>query len=111
SSKNFVTPATGRIVDLCAWGGTSTVTPKFDSRLAIFKTPGLCVPVVNECVYTISANGSPLADGSDVFITVPVGGGEIENFNLIHLTASDLTKKNHLNPEARGVLKKLSVSL
>lgn len=31
----------------------------------------------------------------------------------IRLTASDLTKKNllHLNPEARGIMKKLSVSL
>jgi len=39
----------------------------------------------------------PLADGSDVFITAPVGGGE-----SIHLTASDLTKNNllHRNPEA-----------
>ncbi|NXN23541.1 BORE1 protein, partial [Nycticryphes semicollaris] len=104
SSKNFITPATGRIVDLCARGGTSTVTPKFDSRF----TPGLRVPAVNERVYTISANGSPLADSSDVFITVPVGGGE-----SIRLTASDLTKKNllHLNPEAQGVMKKLSVRL
>ncbi|NWW45793.1 BORE1 protein, partial [Pedionomus torquatus] len=105
-SKNFITPATGRIADLCARSGTSMVTPKFDSR--IFKTPGLRVPAVNERVYTISANGSPLADSSDVFITVPVGGGE-----SIRLTASDLTKKNllHLNPEAQGVVKKLSVRL
>ncbi|POI22455.1 hypothetical protein CIB84_013798, partial [Bambusicola thoracicus] len=74
----------------------------------VFKTPGLRTPAVNERVYTISANGSPLADGNDVFITVPVGGGE-----SIRLTASDLTKKNllHLNPEARGIMKKLSVSL
>ncbi|NXT23448.1 BORE1 protein, partial [Syrrhaptes paradoxus] len=105
SSKNsFVTPATGRIVDFCARGGTSTVTPRFDSRF----TPGLRTPAVNERVYTISANGSPLADGNDIFITVPVGGGE-----SIRLTASDLTKKNllHLNPEAQGIVKKLSVSL
>ncbi|KFP61802.1 Borealin, partial [Cariama cristata] len=107
SSKNsFITPATGRTVDLCAWGGTSMVTPKFDSR--IFKTPGLRTPAVNERVYTISANGSPLAESNDIFITVPVGGGE-----SIRLTASDLTKKNllHLNPEAQGIMKKLSVSL
>lgn len=39
-------------------------------------------PAVNERVYTISANGSPLADSSDVFITVPVGGGEV-NHTLI----------------------------
>ncbi|NWX53083.1 BORE1 protein, partial [Steatornis caripensis] len=106
SKTNFITPATGRIVDLCAPGGTSMVTPRFDSR--IFKTPGLRTPAVNERIYTISANGSPLADGNDVFITVPVGGGE-----SIRLTASDLTKRNllHLNPEAQGIMKKLSVRL
>ncbi|NXR10061.1 BORE1 protein, partial [Semnornis frantzii] len=107
SSKNsFITPATGRTVDFCAWGGTSTITPKFDS--SVFKTPGLRVPTLNERVYTISANGSPLADSSDVVITVPVGGGE-----CLRLTADDLTRKNllHLNPEAQGVVKKLSVSL
>ncbi|KAM7083350.1 borealin isoform X2 [Ciconia boyciana] len=74
----------------------------------IFKTPGLRTPAVNERVYTISANGSPLADSNDIFISVPVGGGE-----SIRLTASDLTKKNllHLNPEAQGIMKKLSVRL
>ncbi|XP_068773278.1 borealin isoform X1 [Struthio camelus] len=106
SRNNFITPATGRIVDVCTRGGTSIVTPKFDSR--IFKTPGLRTPALNERVYTISANGSPLADSNDIFITVPVGGGE-----SIRLTASDLTKKNllHLNPEAQGIMKKLSVRL
>ncbi|XP_009893783.1 PREDICTED: borealin [Charadrius vociferus] len=106
SRTNFVTPAAGRVVDLCAPGGTSVVTTKFDSR--VFKTPGLRIPAVNERVYTISANGSPLADSNDIFITVPVGGGE-----SIRLTASDLTKKNllHLNPEAQGIMKKLSVRL
>ncbi|XP_009640407.2 borealin [Egretta garzetta] len=106
SKTNLITPATGRTVDLCARGGTSMVTPKFDSR--IFKTPGLRTPAVNERVYTISANGSPLADSKDIFITVPVGGGE-----SIRLTASDLTRKNllHLNQEAQGIMKKLSVRL
>ncbi|NXL83742.1 BORE1 protein, partial [Alectura lathami] len=106
SKSNFITPATGRAFDVCARGGTSIVTPKFDSR--IFKTPGLRTPAVNERVYTISANGSPLADGNDVFITVPVGGGE-----SIRLTASDLTKKSllHLNPEAQGIMRNLSVRL
>ncbi|NWW88640.1 BORE1 protein, partial [Rhynochetos jubatus] len=102
SKNNFITPATGKPVDFCARGGTSMITPKFDSRF----TPGLRTPSVNERVYTISANGSPLADSSDIFITVPVGGGE-----SIRLTANDLTKKNllHLNPETQGVMKKLSV--
>ncbi|XP_032304312.1 borealin isoform X1 [Coturnix japonica] len=106
SKSSFVTPATGRNLDLCARGGTSVITPRFDSR--VFKTPGLRTPSVNERVYTISANGSPLANGNDVFITVPVGGGE-----SICLTARDLTKKNilHLNPEARGIMNKLSVRL
>ncbi|NXQ89811.1 BORE1 protein, partial [Nyctibius grandis] len=106
SKTNFITPATGRLVDICAQGGSSMVTPRFDSR--IFKTPGLRTPALNERVYTISANGSPLADSHDVFITVPVGGGE-----SIRLTASDLTRKNllHLNPEAQGFMKKLSVRL
>ncbi|NXX16355.1 BORE1 protein, partial [Podargus strigoides] len=104
SKNNFITPATGKNAEFCARGGTSMITPKFDSRF----TPGLRTPAVNERVYTISANGSPLADSSDIFITVPVGGGE-----SIRLTVSDLTKKNllHLNPEARGIVKKLSVSL
>ncbi|NXX82252.1 BORE1 protein, partial [Urocolius indicus] len=106
SKSNFITPATGRNVGLCAQGGTSLITPKFDSRLV--STPGLRTPAGNERVYTISANGSPLADSSDIFITVPVGGGE-----SIRLTANDLTKKNllHLNPEAQGFMKKLSVRL
>ncbi|XP_031471780.1 borealin, partial [Phasianus colchicus] len=100
SKSSFITPATGRNLDLCARGGASIVTPRFDSR--VFKTPGLRTPAVNERVYTVSANGSPLADGNDVFITIPVGGGE-----SVRLTASDLTKKNllHLNPEARGIMK------
>ncbi|NXY76022.1 BORE1 protein, partial [Glareola pratincola] len=104
SKNNFITPATGRIVDLCAPEGSSMITPKFDSRF----TPGLRIPAVNERVYTISANGSPLADSNDIFITVPVGGGE-----SIRLAASDLTKKSllHLNPEAQGIVKKLSVRL
>ncbi|XP_055561187.1 borealin isoform X1 [Falco cherrug] len=106
SKNNFITPVNGRIVDISARGGTSMITPRFDSR--IFKTPGLRTPAVNERVYTISANGSPLANSNDIFITVPVGGGE-----SICLTASDLTKKNilHLNPEAQGIMKKLSVRL
>ncbi|TRZ18016.1 hypothetical protein HGM15179_009104 [Zosterops borbonicus] len=107
SSKNsFITPATGRMVDICARGGTSMVTPRFDSR--VFKTPGLRTPALHERVYTISANGSPLADTGDAVLTVPLGGGE-----SIRLTAKDLTKKNflQLNPKARGLMKKLSVCL
>ncbi|NWV03445.1 BORE1 protein, partial [Ptilonorhynchus violaceus] len=107
SSKNsFITPATGRMVDFCARGGTSMVTPKFDSR--VFKTPGLRTPSFNEPVYTVSANGSPLANTRDAFLTLPLGGGE-----SIRFTAKDLTKKNflQLNPKARGLMEKLSVTV
>ncbi|NXX95644.1 BORE1 protein, partial [Centropus bengalensis] len=104
SKTSFITPATGRIETLCTRGGNSMVTPRFDSRF----TPGLRTPTLNERVYTVSANGSPLANSNNIFIAVPVGGGE-----SICLTARDLTKKNllHLNPEAQGIVKQLSVSL
>ncbi|RMB91269.1 hypothetical protein DUI87_32408 [Hirundo rustica rustica] len=71
----------------------------------VFKTPGLRTPALNERVYTISANGSPLADTGDAVLTLPLGGGE-----SIRLTAKDLTKRNflQLNPKARGLMKKLS---
>ncbi|NXQ25454.1 BORE1 protein, partial [Alaudala cheleensis] len=72
SKSSFITPATGRMVDLCARGGTSMITPRFDSRF----TPGLRTPALNERVYTISANGSPLADSGDAVLTLPLGGGE-----------------------------------
>ncbi|XP_010019280.1 PREDICTED: borealin, partial [Nestor notabilis] len=103
SKNNFITPATGRTVDLCAPGGTSMITPRFDP--SIFKTPGLRAPAAHERVYTVSANGSPLAEVNDIFITVPVGGGE-----SIRLAASDVTKNNllHLNAEAQGFMQKLS---
>lgn len=43
----------------------------------VFKTPGLRTPALNERVYTISANGSPLADTGDAVLTLPLGGGEV----------------------------------
>ncbi|CAN8200687.1 unnamed protein product [Coccothraustes coccothraustes] len=107
SSKNsFITPATGRTVDMCARGGTSMVTPRFDPR--VFKTPGLRTPAINERVYTFSAKGSPLAEPEDIILTLPLGGGE-----SIRLTEKDLTKKNflQLNPKAQGLMQKLSVCL
>ncbi|XP_005492413.2 borealin [Zonotrichia albicollis] len=107
SSKNsFITPASGRMVDMCAQGGTSMVTPRFDPRM--FKTPGLRTPAINERVYTFSAKGSPLAEPEDVILTLPLGGGE-----SIRLTEKDLTKKNflQLNPKAQGLMQKLSVCL
>ncbi|NWR01170.1 BORE1 protein, partial [Paradoxornis webbianus] len=107
SSKNgLITPATGRKVDTCARGGTSTVTPRFDP--SVFKTPGLCTAALHERVYAISANGSPLADSGDAVLTLPLGGGE-----SILFAAKDLTKKNflQLNPKAQGFMKNLSVTV
>ncbi|XP_067416115.1 borealin-like [Emydura macquarii macquarii] len=107
SNKNhFVTPVLGRVADACTRQGTSTVTPRFNS--SVFKAPGLRTPAAHEHVYTVSANGSPLADSNDVLITVPVGGGE-----NIRLAASELTRKNlcHLNPETLRTMKNLSVHL
>ncbi|NWY68149.1 BORE1 protein, partial [Erithacus rubecula] len=107
SSKNsFITPATGRTAETCARGGTSMVTPRFDSRL--FQTPGLRTPALNERVFSVSANGSPLAESGDAVLTLPLGGGQ-----SIRLTAKDLTKRNflQLNPKAQGLMKNLSVSL
>ncbi|NXG01654.1 BORE1 protein, partial [Sakesphorus luctuosus] len=107
SSKNsFITPATGKVGNFCARGSTSMITPRFDSR--VFKTPGLRTPALNERVYTISANGSPLADTRDAVLTLPLGKGE-----TIRLTAKDLTKNNflQLNPKAQKLVKNLSVSL
>lgn len=43
----------------------------------IFKTPGLRTPAARERIYNVSVNGSPLADSKEVFLTVPVGGGEV----------------------------------
>lgn len=45
---------------------------------SVFKAPGLRTPAAHEPVYTVSANGSPLAESNDVLITVPVGGGEVK---------------------------------
>uniref|UniRef100_A0A670YY58 Borealin n=1 Tax=Pseudonaja textilis TaxID=8673 RepID=A0A670YY58_PSETE len=44
---------------------------------SIFRTPGLRAPAAHERVFSISVNGSPLADRSEVFLTVPLGGGEV----------------------------------
>ena len=43
----------------------------------VFKTPGLRTPAARERIYNVSVNGSPLADSREIFLTVPVGGGEV----------------------------------
>lgn len=50
------------------------------SAHSVFKTPGLRAPSAHERVFSISANGSPLADKSEVFLVVPLGGGEVRAF-------------------------------
>uniref|UniRef100_A0A8C4LWM1 Borealin n=1 Tax=Equus asinus asinus TaxID=83772 RepID=A0A8C4LWM1_EQUAS len=105
SHYNTVTPAVGRL-ELSMVKPTPGMTPRFDSR--VFKTPGLRTPAARERIYNISVNGSPLADSKEVFLTVPVGGGE-----SMRLLASDLQKVDiaQLDPEALGNIKKLSSRL
>ncbi|XP_007945812.1 borealin [Orycteropus afer afer] len=102
SRCNTVTPAMSRL-ELSMIKPTPGVTPRFDSR--IFKTPGLRTPAARERIYNISVNGSPLADSKEIFLTVPVGGGE-----SMRLLASDLRRIDitQLDPEALGNIKKLS---
>ncbi|KAM3837531.1 borealin isoform 2-T2 [Vipera latastei] len=75
---------------------------------SVFKTPGLRAPAAHERVFSISANGSPLADRSEVFLTVPLGGGE-----NMRIRASELSEKDlrGLNAQALGSVKKLSSQL
>lgn len=105
SHSNTVTPAIGRL-ELSLVKPTPGLTPRFDSR--VFKTPGLRTPAARERIYNISVNGSPLADNKEVFLTVPVGGGE-----SMRLLASDLHRVDiaQLDPEALGNIKKLSSRL
>ncbi|KAM5321278.1 borealin isoform 1-T2 [Glossophaga mutica] len=105
SSCNTVTPAVGRM-ELSVVKPTPGLTPRFDSR--VFKTPGLRTPAARERIYNISVNGSPLADSKEVFLTVPVGGGE-----SMRLLASDLKRVDiaQLDPEALGNIKQLSSRL
>ncbi|XP_036301291.1 borealin [Pipistrellus kuhlii] len=105
SSFNTVTPAVGRM-ELSLVKPTPGMTPRFDSR--VFKTPGLRTPAARERIYNVSVNGSPLADSKEVFLTVPVGGGE-----SMRLLASDLRRVDiaQLDPEALGNIKQLSSRL
>ncbi|XP_054951233.1 borealin isoform X1 [Pan paniscus] len=77
SRANTVTPAVGRL-EVSMVKPTPGLTPRFDSR--VFKTPGLRTPAAGERIYNISGNGSPLADSKEIFLTVPVGGGEVKYF-------------------------------
>ncbi|KAM9688308.1 borealin [Trichechus inunguis] len=105
SRCNTVTPAMNRL-ELSMIKPTPGLTPRFDSR--VFKTPGLRTPAARERIYNVSVNGSPLADSKEIFLTVPVGGGE-----SMRLLASDLRRIDitQLDPEALGSIKKLSSRL
>lgn len=105
SHSKFLTPALSRM-ELSMVKPTPGLTPRFDSR--VFKTPGLRTPAARERIYNISVNGSPLADSKEIFLTVPVAGGE-----SMRLLASDLQRVDiaQLDPEALGNIKKLSTRL
>uniref|UniRef100_A0A8C5YZZ5 Borealin n=1 Tax=Marmota marmota marmota TaxID=9994 RepID=A0A8C5YZZ5_MARMA len=105
SHNSNVTPAVSRL-ELSMVKPTPCLTPRFDSR--VFKAPGLRTPTAREQIYSISANGSPLADGKEISLTVPVGGGA-----SMRLLASDLQRIDitQLHPEALGDIKKLSSHL
>ncbi|KAI5139398.1 Borealin [Manis pentadactyla] len=105
SHYNTVTPAVGRL-ELSMVKPTPGLMSRFDSR--VFKTPGLRTPAAREQIYNISVNGSPLADSKEIFLTVPVGGGE-----SMRLLASDLQRLDiaQLDPEALGNVKKFSSRL
>ncbi|XP_019512745.1 PREDICTED: borealin [Hipposideros armiger] len=105
SNYNTITPAVGRM-ELSMVKPTPGLTPRFDSR--VFKTPGLRTPAARERIYNISVNGSPLADSKEIFLTVPVGGGE-----SMRLLASDLQRVDiaHLDPESLGNIQQLSSRL
>ncbi|XP_057580016.1 borealin-like [Hippopotamus amphibius kiboko] len=100
-----ITPAVGRL-ELSMLKPTPGLTPRFDSR--VFKTLGLRTPAARERIYNVSVNGSPLAESKEIFLTVPVGGGE-----SMRLLASDLQRIDiaQLDPEALGSIKKLSSRL
>ncbi|XP_004614376.1 borealin [Sorex araneus] len=105
SHCNILTPALSRL-ELSLVKPTPGMTPRFDSR--VFKTPGLRTPAARERIYNISVNGSPLADSKEIFLTVPVAGGE-----SMRLLASDLQRVDiaQLDPEAIGNIRKLSTRL
>lgn len=105
SHDSTVTPAVSRL-EFSMVKPTPGLTPRFDSR--VFKAPGLRTPTAREQIYSISANGSPLADGKEISLTVPVGGGA-----SMRLLASDLQRIDiaQLHPEALGNIKKLSSHL
>ncbi|XP_032075321.1 borealin isoform X2 [Thamnophis elegans] len=105
SKVNLVTPASRGNPTKAA---TPLFTPagKFDS--SVFRTPGLRAPAAHERTFSISVNGSPLADRNEVFLTVPLGGGENVQIRASELSERDLAG---LSAQALGSMKKLSSQL
>nr|XP_034958257.1 borealin isoform X2 [Zootoca vivipara] len=85
---------------------TVAPTPKFDPSL--FKTPGLRTPAAHERVFTVSANGSPLADSRDILLTLPSARGE-----SVCILASEVSRVDLrcFDSEMLGKVKKLSTQL
>ncbi|KAJ7320154.1 hypothetical protein JRQ81_019665 [Phrynocephalus forsythii] len=107
SKGHFFTPVGQGGHGAAATRGTTPLpTPRFDS--SIFKTPGLRTPAAHERVFSISANGSPLADSGEIFITLPVGGGESLRVRASELSREDLLR---LNPDTLGSVEKLSAEI
>uniref|UniRef100_A0A8C5SHP8 Borealin n=1 Tax=Laticauda laticaudata TaxID=8630 RepID=A0A8C5SHP8_LATLA len=111
-AKNFPKSKVSHATPVIRGNPTKAATPlftpagKFDS--SIFRTPGLRAPAAHERVFSISVNGSPLADRSEVFLTVPLGGGE-----NVRIRASELSERDlrGLNAQALGSVRKLSSQL
>ncbi|XP_005995627.1 borealin isoform X1 [Latimeria chalumnae] len=83
SRKGFKTPACSRAADTSMWGPTPRTTPNFDPRLP--KTPAVRTARHREPTWSVSLNGSPLAESNDIAISVPM-----ENGQNIHLMASEI---------------------
>ncbi|XP_069613013.1 borealin [Ranitomeya imitator] len=95
SKRTRATPSSSRLQDSSVVGYTPMITPKIDTR--VFKTPALRTPAMQEPVYTFSANGSPLAGMSDLFINLPT-----ENGTNIRLTADDMDGINLRNLDRKA---------
>ncbi|KAG8137187.1 hypothetical protein E2320_005709 [Naja naja] len=106
SKVSHATPVTSRGNPTKAATPLFTPAGKFDS--SVFRTPGLRAPAAHEQVFSISVNGSPLADSSEVFLTVPLGRGE-----NVRIRASELSERDlrGLSAQALGSMKKLSSQL
>lgn len=105
SKRNFVTPG-NKLADMSTWSVTPIVTPRFDTRL--FQTPALRTPGVREQVYSVSANGSPLADINNLYISVPVKGGETVRLLPSEMDTMDVSR---LDEETRENIQLLASRL